>query len=255
MARTYFLLVCFLSAALAAKAQSIRPPVTPGFLYERETAVNFKLTTNRGIAPGIEFGRLRTYYRTTFFQASIGDIRHSKEQRIPANPSVSRSFRPYIFGKQNNLIAARAAWGIKRYYSEKARTKGVALGISYAAGPTLGILKPYYLALRYEGSGTSSRVVHEKYSETNKDVFLDNTKILGASPFTRGLGEVTVTPGGNAMVALHMDWGAFDEFLKALEIGVMADVFIRKTPVLVSDDQNYRTFVNFFVNLQFGKRR
>ena len=79
-------------------------------------------------------------------------------------------------------------------------------------------------------------------------------RILGASPFTRGFSEISFLPGANASVALHMDWGAFDEFVKALEIGLMVDVFAKKAPILVSEENN-QIFFNFFINLQLGKRR
>jgi hypothetical protein len=117
-------------------------------------------------------------------------------------------------------------------------------------------LKPYYLALRrssIENPG-QSRAVHERYSEDNKSLFLDNTRILGASPFTKGFKNLNFLPGGNASFAVHMDWGAFDEYVKALEIGVMVDAFAKKVPILVSNE-NSPLFLNFFVNLQFGKRK
>lgn len=246
----------FLACCVTGFTQGIKPPTTGvGIVYNRETTFNMKITTNRGFVPGLEFGRLRTYYKTRFFHFNIGELKHPKEARQSADPTVSRSFRPYVYGKQNNLLALRAGWGIKRYYSEKAKQKGVAVGISYSAGPTLGILKPYYLALRYTSDlPTQSRAIHQKYSAENADVFLNNSRILGASPFTRGLSQVSVLPGANATLAFHMDWGAFDEFVKALEIGVMADVFSKKVPILVSE-QNRQVFFNFFLNLQLGKRR
>jgi hypothetical protein len=245
---------CYLSLV---QAQSFRPAVVPaGIIYNRERTLNLKITTNRGIAPGVEFGKLQTYYKTTYFQVNAGNIRHAKEQRQSAPPAPNYTLRPYIYGKRNSFLALRAGWGAKRYYSEKARQKGVALGISYSAGPTLGILKPYYLALRRKSDNpTQSRVTYEKYSDENASAFLDNTLIVGAGAFTRGLSEISFLPGGNASLAFHLDWGAFDEFVKALEIGVMADVFIKKAPILIADTQNNRTFVNFFVNLQFGKRK
>jgi hypothetical protein len=52
-----------------------------------------------------------------------------------------------------------------------------------------------------------------------------------------------------------MDWGAFDEMVKALEIGLSVDVFARKAPIFVGDEQNRQVFFNFFLNLQFGKRK
>jgi hypothetical protein len=227
-----------------------------GFIYNKESTLNLKVHTNKGLSVGFERGRLRTYYKTTFFQVNVGEIKHPKEHRQGADPTLNRAFRPYIFGKQNNLFVARSGWGLKRYYSEKAKHKGVALGIAYSIGPSLGILKPYYLALRrssIENPG-QSRAVHERYSEDNKSLFLDNTRILGASPFTKGFKNLNFLPGGNASFAVHMDWGAFDEYVKALEIGVMVDAFAKKVPILVSNE-NSPLFLNFFVNLQFGKRK
>lgn len=251
-------LISILLAALAvgARAQGFKPPQSGvGIIYNRETAFNFRLTTNRGFAAGMEFGRLRTYYRTSYFQVNLGEVKHPKEQRQSPPPNV-RSFRPFVFGKQNNFFVARAGWGIKRYYSEKARHKGVAVGVSYSIGPALGIMKPYYLALAYTSPDNprDQRVLHQKYSADNAAVFLDQTRILGASPFTKGIGEASFIPGGNASVAFHMDWGAFDEVVKALEIGLQIDVFAKKVPILVTEE-NSQMFFNFFVNLQLGKRR
>lgn len=254
------LLSCLFFLALmgVANAQGVKPPETGvGIVYNRETAINLKLTTNRGFAPGLEFGRLRTYYKTTFFHISLGELKHPKEQRQSAEPKSTRAFRPFVFGKQNNFFIARGGWGVKRYYSEKAKHKGVAVGISYSIGPSLGILKPYYLALLYSDPGNiNGRIVHEKYSDENAALFLDKLgtgRIQGASPFTKGLGELSLMPGANASLAFHMDWGAFDEFVKALEIGAMLDVFPKAVPILVSEE-NSPLFLNFFINLQFGKR-
>ena len=255
-----FFICLIFAGALAASAwsQNTTPPVEHvGIVYNRETTFNLKLTTNRGFAPGLEFGRLRTYYKTTYYHISLGELKHPKEQRQSAEPVQSRSFRPYVFGKQNNFFALRGGWGVKRYFSEKAKHKGVAVGMSYAFGPTLGLLKPYYLAICYPDpdSPGDCRIFHEKYTSENANLFLDeNGRIKGASPFTRGFSELGFLPGANLSLAFHMDWGAFDEFVKALEIGAMLDVFPKKVPILVSEDNN-QLFLNFFVNLQLGKRR
>jgi hypothetical protein len=249
------ILLCLISAGALQGQTSGKSPVTGvGIVYNRETSFNMKMTTNRGYALGIEIGRLRTYYKTTFYHLGIGEIKHPKEQRQSANPSVSRSFRPYVFGKQNNFFLVRGGWGVKRYFTEKAKQKGVAMGMSYSFGPTIGILKPYYLALAREGDFGRERITHEQYSKQNESIFLDNTRIKGASPFTRGFGDLSLLPGGNASIALHMDWGAFDEFIKALEIGLMVDAFPKAVPILVSA-QNSPLFFNFFLNLQLGKRK
>lgn len=257
MVRFFFCLLLVSAAVSEGVSQTgFKPPATGvGIIYNTETTINLKLVTHRSFALGMEFGRLQTYDKTKYYHFGIGEIKHPKEYRQSADPSVSRSFRPYVFGKRNNLLVLRAGWGMKHYFSEKAKQKGVAIGMSYSFGPSLGLLKPYYLALRYTADGAgNSRILHERYSEENAAVFLDNTRILGASPFTRGLGKLGFRPGANATIALHLDWGAFDDFVKALELGLMLDAFAQKVPILVSS-QNDRLFFNFFLNLQLGKRK
>jgi hypothetical protein len=256
MLRPYLCLLWLACWAATGLAQGIKPPSTGvGIIYNKETTFNLRVYTNRGFAPGMEFGKLITYDKTRYFMFNIGELKHPKEVRQSADPTVSRSFRPYVYGKQNTLLALRAGWGTKKYYSEKAKQKGVAIGLSYSLGPTLGLLKPYYLALRYTGSDPGFiRSIHEKYSADNAKIFLDNSRILGASPFTTGLTEMSFLPGANACIAFHMDWGAFDEFVKALEIGFMVDAFVKKAPIMVTEE-NRQFFFNFFVNLQLGKRR
>ena len=234
----------------------IAPKETVGFLYNKETTFNLRLATNKSFGFGMEWGRLRTYNKTKTLSLGISEMKHPKEQKQNAAPSVRRSSRPFVYGKQNSLFVLRSGWGLKRYYSEKAKQKGVAIGISYSIGPTLGLLKPYYLALNYPETGSySGRLLLQKYSASNDSVFLDNSKILGAAPFTKGLSEISVLPGGTASIAYHMDWGAFDEMVKALEIGLTIDVFAKKAPIFVDNAQNQQVFFNFFLNLQFGKRK
>lgn len=252
-----FILSLLLLSVFVFEGQAqIAPKETVGFLYNKETTFNLRLATNKSFGFGMEWGRLRTYNKTKTLSLGISEMKHPKEQKQNAAPSVRRSSRPFVYGKQNSLFVLRSGWGLKRYYSEKAKQKGVAIGISYSIGPTLGLLKPYYLALNYPETGSySGRLLLQKYSASNDSVFLDNSKILGAAPFTKGLSEISVLPGGTASIAYHMDWGAFDEMVKALEIGLTIDVFAKKAPIFVDNAQNQQVFFNFFLNLQFGKRK
>ncbi|MBN8678359.1 MAG: hypothetical protein J0M29_09050 [Chitinophagales bacterium] len=246
-----------LSAFLQTGGAQIVNQESYGFVYNRETTFNFRLATNRSFGIGMEWGKLRTYNKTKTLSISLSEMKHPKEQKQNAAPSLRRSSRPFVYAKRNSLFVLRSGWGKKRYFSEKAKQKGVAVGISYSVGPALGLLKPYYLILNLKGDPSSGvgRTVLAKYSESNHDSFLDNTLILGAAPFTKGLSEMSVLPGGTGQIAYHMDWGAYDEMVKALEIGLSVDVFAKKAPIFVGDEQNRQVFFNFFLNLQFGKRK
>ncbi|GAB5551454.1 MAG: hypothetical protein Sapg2KO_10450 [Saprospiraceae bacterium] len=233
-------------------------------VYLQENTFEMKLHTN-GASIGLNFGTIDTYYKTRFWHFSLGELKHFRETRqsrsLQGNGFGGGNFRSYIFGKQNNFFVLRGGYGEKIYFSEKAKTKGVAVGFSYEGGPSIGILKPYYLVLRYvpENFGQLN-YQSERYSEDNAQRFLTNENIFGADNFTRGLTEVKFRPGLHAKGALHFDWGAFDEFVKAVEIGMMADVYFKKVPILIESPrtpgiENQSFFLNLFVNVQFGKRK
>lgn len=236
-----------------------------GIVYDRELAFDFQLITPRSFGLGVSIGQIRSYYLTRFYHIGLSDLRHPREYRQSFDfqlPNLNRVSGPFIFGKQNQFYVLRAGIGEKRYFSEKARRRGLAVGISYAGGVSLGLLKPYYLDLIYlRDQGTSQPIVRtERYSPENAQTFLDIYSVLGAAPFSRGLGEIQARPGFHAKFAAHFDWGAFDEFVKAIEAGVMLDFFLSEIPIMVESNltsgiNNSPAFFNFYLNLQLGKRR
>lgn len=234
-----------------------------GVVYNKEFAVDIKLHTN-GFALGVNIGQLKTFYKTRFFNIEIGEIKHPREFRqsferqVSSRNEVSKAF---VFGKQNSFIVLRGGIGEKRYLSEKAKRRGLAVGISYEAGPSLGILKPYYLELiRISEPNTREfDLSSERFSEENAEDFLQVLSIWGASGFSKGLSEVSFMPGAHAKFAVHFDWGAFDEFVKAIEAGIMADFYLKNVPIMVESDlinnsENRPFFINLYLNLQLGKR-
>ncbi len=231
-----------------------------GVVYDTEVAVDFRLHTN-GMALAVNFGKLRSYYKTRYVHLEIGEVRHPKEDRRSFDypTTAGRTSRSFIFGKQNNLYVLRGGIGEKRYFSEKAKRKGLAVGVTYEAGPAIGLLKPYYLELKKKRD-TDVFFESESYTEENADTFLDINSIFGSSGFTKGFGEIKFRPGIQAKAALHFDWGAFDEYVKAFEIGIMGDFFFSKVPIMVEIDsaekpENRPFFINLYLTLQLGKRK
>lgn len=273
MQQKYYLLIFFILACLqAGLSQSLNTPSSiyysdednKGIVYDKEFTVDLKLHTN-GYALGFNIARLKTYYLTQFYNIEIGEIKHHKEYRQSFDfqtPSSSRVSRAFVFGKQNNFFVLRAGFGEKRYFSEKAKRKGLAVGITYEAGPSLGFLKPYYLELiRFANPGEPGGLIieSERFSEATADEFLDINRIYGSAGFSKGLNEISIIPGAHAKAAVHFDWGAFDQFVKAIEAGIMFDFYFQNVPIMVESEmvpnvENRPFFLNFFINLQLGKR-
>ena len=188
----------------------------------------------------------------------MSDPREQKQNRnIPLSFSkISQSFK---FGKQNHLYLLRAGKGTKRLITDKAKRKGVALGYNYEAGPSIAILRPYYLELIYnieENGNYYNELRSERYTPENAAKFLDFNSVFGGAPGSRGWSEISIVPGVQGKLGLFFSLGAFEQYAKSLEIGIMGDLFIRKVPIMVETDNISAKpyFLNFYASLEFGKR-
>ncbi len=258
------ILIVFFCLSANAVAQQHLKPMSPiaqkkGVIYDRETSFDFRIHTNGLFALGFNTGKIKTYYLTRFLHFEIGELKHPKENRY----NVNRNFlngpptSSFIYGKQNAFFVLRAGMGRKRYYSERARRKGVRVGVSYQAGPVLGLLKPYYLDVIVNEAGNRTTILAVRYSEENQDQFLNPWNITGYSGLFKGLTEIKALPGLQLQAALHLEWGSEDEVLRAFEMGFMLDAFPKSIPILIEleDNRNRPFFLNLFLNLQLGKRR
>ena len=231
---------------------------TKGIIYNTERVLDARLYSfGWGWSANAQFGKIRAYNRTTYYSLGLGfDLKHPKEVKKSTESSLSSvnsGFSRYTFGKQNYAVALRGGYGFKRYYSEKASKNGVAIALNMSGGPSLALMVPYYLEI---GSSKDQRVTATKYSAETEKIFLDPYRIKGSSGFFKGIGETSVIPGAYGQVGVHLDWGAFDEFVRAAEIGIQVDIYVRKLPIIVESStvQNRPFFFNLYLSLQFGKR-
>jgi len=221
-----------------------------GIIYDQEISFDLSKMT-KGYNFGMNFGKLKTFYLTRYFGFNLAEFKHHKEYKLSLNNTGGLT-ESVFFGKQNNFYGLRAYVGEKRYFSEKSKVKGVAVGINYSLGFNLGMTKPYYVLIRSFDQEPEAI----KYSESTAEEFLNTSLMRGAAPWTEGLTELGFYPGATAKVAVHVDWGAFDEYLKAVEAGISLDVFPQNIPVMVPTEgtENRKYFINLFLTLQLGKR-
>jgi len=257
------MLLIGISAELFAQ-KTFQPKATQfdwkGIVYRKERAFEARLHTNGGLI-GFNLGEIKTYYKTRYYHMSIGYLKDPREKRQNRNLSFSfpdRS-RAFAFGKQNSVINLRAGLGVKRFISEKAKRKGIAIGYDYQIGPSLALLKPYYLELLYtsENGGVTDRVLRtERYTPENAEKFTTFNEIFGGAGYFRGFDEITIVPGIQANLGLFFSMGAFDKYVKALEVGLMADIFAKKLPIMIETEEvsNKPYFLNFYMKFIMGRR-
>jgi len=235
-----------------------------GVIYKRETSINGRINTN-GFSAGFQSGKILRYNLTRYYFAELGELKDPVESRQRRNISLSGprgTFRGFIYGKQNNFYPLRLGIGEKRFLSERGKRRGLAMGVSYEGGATLGFLKPYYLMLRVtaDNPGNYTSIRSERYTTENASRFLNWDNIFGADKLVKGLEEIGIAPGVHAKASLHFDWGAYSEFVRGAEVGIMADAFLREVPIMADNedmglDNNQPLFLNFFLNLRLGKRK
>ncbi len=259
--------VCLLLSSLAIGQVTLLPKqmstAYKGVVYKKEWSIDLRMHTN-GWAVAYNSAKIKTYYQTNYYHFEFGSIKDPRERRqnknIPFAGPQGRTIIPrsFTFGKSNSVYILRGGIGRKKYLSEKAQKKGVALGYHYEIGPSIAILKPYFLELFYPSAEGNNEIElrTEKYSESNADIFTNENDIFGGAGFFHGITETTFVPGLQAKGGLHFALGAFDQKVRALEVGCMVDVYAKKIPILVETEEvsNKPYFINLYLNLQFGKR-
>lgn len=253
-----FAIISLLFVVLTANGQEVLLPkayenTNVGIVYDREVSFPITLQTN-GFNIGVNAGKLKTYYKTSYMGVSLGHLKHPRESKRADAGSRFQSGSSVTFGKQNTLIPVRVYKGWKRYYSGKDRRRGVAVATSFELGATAGLLKPYIIQVASEGgvAGTTQRFVN---FDDNPEAFYDRGLIEGPGGLRRGWSSLSILPGINAKAAVHLDWGAFDELMRAVEAGVMIDVFASNVDLLIPPADNTPLFINFYLALHLGKRR
>lgn len=258
MTRILYSLFFFVALTNLLQAQVVEDEQNiKGIIYNNEGILS-AIIHPHGWAVGYEKGRMKTYYRTKFWSVEFGEIRSNKEYKqknefnLPLVTGGGSSPKSFSYGKQNNFFIARIGFGEKRYLTDKAALKGVVVGYSWAVGPDIGFLKPYYIELINRLTDPLS-ITPIKYTGDNRSQFLDYASIYGSSSLLKGIGETKLLPGAFARLSIHFDWGAFDELIKSVDAGIMIDVFPKKVPIMVNQE-NKPYFLNLYLNLQLGKR-
>lgn len=243
MVRSLILLLAF-AWIVAAPAQA-QSEEDESFQNELSYGVNFN--SNGGLIGGA-FIRSSYFMNERMYQfggLEIVEVKHPKEDRY-FNPLSGESF---VAGKQNYLFVVRPHYGRELVLFRKAAESGVQVNALAAAGPSLGLLVPYYIDYNYGGQGTDIRT--EQYDPNRH---LDREYILGSDNVFRGMGEAKLRPGVHLKAGLSFEYGRYRESIAGIEVGFMVEQFA-STPIIIPDAENHKTFTSVYLNLFYGTRK
>jgi hypothetical protein len=219
------------------------------YLYKKEASGGLRVQTN-GIAMYLEYGWIKDMKRTRLLQVEY--FYHiNYQQKI--QKAQRQSGRSFYYGKQNNFHAIRISYGFKRCIADKANRNGVRMSVSFFGGFSLGLAKPYYLNLLQPTTDGDIVIKPERYSEANASRFLSLDSIVEAAPIRYGLNQMQPIPGIHLKSSLDFDWGTKDAYVKALEAGIMLDLYYKRIPVMINKSNRFYQ-IGLYAAFHFGKR-
>lgn len=90
--------------------------------------------------------------------------------------------------------------------------------------------------------------------KNDSTLFLDQTRIIGATGFTKGFGRLSYIPGFHARASLRFDYGRYNETASGIEVGINAEYYTKEI-VQMAQNPTRTFFFNAFVALTFGRRK
>lgn len=214
--------------------------------YNKHTAFGLQLRSN-GYGVFLEKGKMVSPRWANVYTLELSEIMHNKEERSSSAQGflLGNSFK---YGKVNNFYQAKLGFGRQYIFGQKGNKNGVAVIGTAQGGLSMGLEKPYYLQINDDNTDRDVR-----YTPEDSALFVSGN-IIGSSGFTKGWSEVKLRPGVFAKTSLRFDFGAYNESITALEIGISADAYAKKIQqMLFSDPKQF--FFQLHVAIVFGNRK
>ena len=214
--------------------------------YNSEFTWGINKNTSGGLIGGIVFKKARKLSNERVletFGLELMNVKHPQEHRY----NSVQSGNLFIYGKSNYLYAVRLQYGRDIILFKKAPQQGVEIKAVFAAGPTIGVVAPYYVEYFPEGGGGFT--VRGPY---HPGITFDY--INGTGRVFEGIGDSRITPGANIKAALNFELGTLKSQVTGFEAGFLLDAY-SKTVVLMPSTRNYAVFPTLFITLFYGSRK
>lgn len=215
--------------------------------YNSEFIWGVNKNTSGGLIGGFVFKKARKLNEQTLetFGLEIMNVKHAQESRISSGTG-----NYFIYGKSNYLYAFRFQYGRDLIIFKKAPQQGVEIKAVVAAGPSLGVVAPYYIERTIDIGNFSTK--HEQYDPYNPSH--SNAKIMGTGYLFEGLGQSKLQLGGNIKAGFNFELGTVKSQVTGFEVGFLLDTYFNKI-ILVPTAENSNVFPTLYFTLFYGSRK
>ena len=170
----------------------------------------------------------------------------------------------YVFRKTNYAFVLRPSFGVQRILFRKAADAGVQVNGLLSAGPSFGLLMPYYIlydrttAFNQKAINlTTDDIVSEPFDPA-KHTFSE--AIIDHGPLFSGISQTQVVPGVHLRGGLSFEYGRYRDAVAGLEVGFLVEAFTKRMVILSpdqnapTDDLNHQFLPSVYLTLYFGHR-
>ena len=183
--------------------------------------------------------------KTQEITLSFQNIKHSRETKVQNARYVNP--KPYVYGKLNGVATIRLSYSMSKQIGQHMTSKPSVFW-GFSAGPSLGILKPYYIGYQSNAPESNSPALIPQSTETiaNQDF------IYGPATWTLGTDELSFKPGLHFATYLSINWN-HSFYFQSWESGVRFDYFPQELEILHL--ANNKAFMSIYTSYLIGKHR
>jgi len=238
------IIVCFFLSIKNYAQETIFEEKTTTFSSEKSGGIG--MHTN-GFHAAYRWGKYTSGYTKQIYEVEVANIRHPRE--IKSVSPFDDDMRGYVYGKKNALYTIRPSIGYHNVFVPKQSISGVSITYVTHIGMSLGLAKPIYLNVEKVDERNNTIIVRERYDPDEHQ----QGEIYGKASFINGIDEIRLYPGAFFKAGLHFDYGNDRETLRAIELGLKADLFLEKIPIMAFAG-NRQLYLNVYLTILFGAR-
>jgi hypothetical protein len=245
MVRVRFILIVFIGLILVWEVQA---QTRDSYEYQSEFTWGINKNTSGGLIGGFVFKKSKKLTDLIFetYGLEIMNVKHPQEARVSS--PVGNFF---ISGKSNYLYSLRFQYGRDLILFEKAPQQGVEIKAIFAAGPSIGIVAPYYVEWTPDGGHGGYITFRDQYDPSITE---NGGIIFGTGRLFEGIGDSKIKPGINFKAALSFELGTFKSQVTGFEAGFLLDMYSSEIEMMPSA-KNYSTYPTLFITFFYGSRK
>ncbi|MDU0369759.1 hypothetical protein ACFPAF_05080 [Hymenobacter endophyticus] len=251
------LLAAVLGLAPQGQAQQLKQTLAsnndePSYRKELIYGVNFN--TRGGLIGGatVRSTKLLNQDWARFWSIDLVEVKHPKEQK-------SGTFYGGVIvpGKSNYFFVARPSVGVQRVIFRKAPDSGVQVNGLLSAGPSIGLLLPYYITYNYT---SDPQVNPTDYRNEQFDPQIhEERRIIDRAPLFSGVSNTDVQVGAHIRGALSFEYGRYRDAVAGVEVGALVEAYTKAPPIIrartLSDEAlNDRFLPSVYLTVYLGSR-